>query len=88
MSRTHSQCSHRNGKQSFQDGELEEMQILVFTLPVCTYYVSAELVSQKCKGLSSNIYIYIVSLGHQPREKVFYFLIYVQNYAENMVYSW
>lgn len=77
-----------NGKHFFQDGDIEEMQILLFTHLVCTYDVSAGLVSQKCKPLSSNIYIYIKSLGHQPIGNLFYFLIYVQNQAENMVYSW
>lgn len=71
---TYSQCSHTNGKQPFRHGEVEEMQILVFTLLVYTYYVSSDLVSQKCKPLSSNMYIYIVSLGQCSSEEKNYFI--------------
>lgn len=58
MSWTYSQWGHTNGKQSFQNGKVEEMHILVFT-----YYVSADLVCQKCKSLSLGLYLYF--LYHQ-----------------------
>lgn len=52
MCRTHGECSHTDGKQWFQNGKVEQMDMLVFTRLVFTFRVSTYLIYQKCKPLS------------------------------------